>query len=151
MMSKQVIMPSMLEKVQRDSVLLCAMDARAKCIIYIDSTECSSCKIGHLPRYDALYNLLKRDYSFDLMVVISPKAKEREWVIRQLQLSMGYPVYLDSGNRMLTLNPFIPQDNRFHCFLTDAQGKVAFVGDPTWGDKSNTYFLEVLEGLPGTE
>ncbi len=151
MMSKPVVMPSLLGKVQGDSVFFCEMDACAKCIIYIDSTECSSCKIGHLPRYNALYNLLNSDYSYDLLVVISPKAKEREWVIRQLQFTMGFPVYLDDGSRLLSLNTFIPHDNRFHCFLTDANGKVVFVGDPTWGDTTNTYFLEVLNQLSSAE
>jgi len=139
--------PDVTEKGSNGSVFTFSLDARAKCVLYVDSTECSSCKISRLPRYGDLYNLSKRDATFDFLVVISPKLEERDRVIRQLQLTMEFPVFLDDGSFLLSLNPFIPHDNRFHCFLTDADGKVSFVGDPTWGEKTEALFLEALNKL----
>ena len=147
MMSKEIVIPASLKKVQADTVFTCPLDARAKCILYMDSTECSSCKISHLPRYGDMYALSMRDPSFDFLVVISPKSEERDRVLRQLQLTMVFPVYLDEGSHFLSLNPDIPRDNRFYCFLTDADGKVIFVGDPTWGSKTNARFLNALEKI----
>ena len=146
-MSQKIEMPASLKRVQADTVVTCSLDARAKCFLYIDSTECSSCKISHLPGYVDLYSLSKRDPSFDFVVLISPKNEERDRVIRQLQLTMVFPVYLDEGGHFLSLNPCIPQDNHFYCFLTDADGKVIFVGDPTWGSKTNARFLKALDEI----
>ncbi len=82
------------------------------------------------------------------MIVISPKVEERDRIIRQLQLSLDeIPIYLDNGSSFLMLNPFIPKDNRFHCFLTDAKGRVVFVGDPTWGVRTETLFREKLRKI----
>lgn len=147
MISKEIVMPILLEKVQTDTVVSCTLDACSKFIIYIDSTECSSCRIGHLPQYYDLFAFSKRNPSFDFTIIISPKRKEREQVVRQLQLSSVFPVYLEKGESLLSLNPFIPHDNRFHCILTDLQGKVTFVGDPTWGDKTKTLFYKALSQI----
>lgn len=146
MLSESVMIPVSLERIQADTIAPCILDARAKCVLYIDSTECSSCRIGHLPQYMGVYNLLQ-DKSTDFLVIISPKTKERERVIGQVQTTMEFPVYLDDESELLTLNPWIPEDFRLHCFLTDREGRVIFVGDPTWGERTWTLFVRALEKI----
>ncbi len=148
MLSKEVVAPAALEKVQMDTIGSSSLDPRAKCILYIDSTECSSCRIGHLAVYSDLYRWSQESSAFDFVVVISPKAKERERAVSQIHYQVEFPVYIDDGGEFLSLNPWIPQDPRFHCFLTDRLGRVVHVGDPTWSDKSKALFLEAVGKLP---
>ena len=148
MLSKEVVAPAALEKVQMDTIGSSSLDPRAKCILYIDSTECSSCRIGHLAVYSDLYRRSQESSAFDFVVVISPKAKERERAVSQIHYQIEFPVYIDDGSKFLSLNPWIPQDSRFHCFLTDQRGRVVHVGDPTWSDKSKALFLEAVGKLP---
>lgn len=147
MMSDEIVMPAELEMVQRDTVTVCGMDSRAKCILYIDSTECTSCRIGKLNRYSDLYHSAKNNAVFDFIVLISPRADERSSVIHRLQLSVDFPVYLDKEHRFLELNRHIPRDDRFHTFLTNQDGKVIFVGDPTSGEKMKTLFHDAWKTL----
>lgn len=148
MLSKEVVAPTMLKKVQMDTIGSGSLDPRAKCILYIDSTECSSCRIGHLVVYSDLYHWSQESSVFDFVVVISPKAKERERAVSQIHYQVEFPVYIDDGGEFLSLNPWIPKDPRFHCFLTDRRGRVVYVGDPTWSDKSKAHFREAVDKLP---
>lgn len=147
MLSKEVVATALFERIQMDSVSVSALDPKAKCILYIDSTECSTCRIGHLAIYSDLYHRAEDSPTFDFVVVVSPKAEERELAVSQIRYQVEFPVYIDDGSKIMALNPWIPQDPRFHCFLTDQRGRVVFVGDPTWSDKSKSLFWEAVDKL----
>ena len=147
MMSQPIVMPDELEKVLADTVIACVQSASSKCIVYLDSTDCMSCRIEKLVRYTALYNSGNKSPVFDFMVLASPKVEEKKHVTYLIQQSAGFPVYIDSHNRFLQLNPYIPRDSRYHSFLTDRNGKIVFVGDPTSSDGLMELFLEALRTI----
>ena len=91
MLSKEVVAPAALEKVQMDTIGSSSLDPRAKCILYIDSTECTSCRIGRLAAYSDLYRRSQESSAFDFVVVISPKAKERERAVSQIHYQIEFP------------------------------------------------------------
>ena len=68
-------------------------------------------------------------------------------MIRNLQFSTDFPVYLDTENQFLKLNRKIPSRDDFHAFLTNEEGKVILVGDPTRSDGMMALFAEALRSL----
>lgn len=147
MMSQPIVMPDELEMVLADTVIACVQSASSKCIVYLDSADCMSCRVEKLVRYTALYNSGNKTPVFDLMVLVSPKVEEKKHVTYLIQQSSGFPVYIDTQNKFLQLNPHIPGDSRYHSFLTDRNGKVIFVGDPTSSDGLMELFLEALRTI----
>jgi len=147
LMTEIIVMPSHIEMVRKDSVLTCSLDSHAKFIVYLDSTDCMSCRIEKLFRYENLYNASEKSPLFDLVILISPKIGSRDEVIRNLQFSVDFPVYLDTENQFLELNRKIPSRDDFHAFLTNEDGKVILVGDPTRSDGMMALFAEALRSL----
>ena len=147
MMSRSIVLPEQLERVQADTIVVIKQPSSAKCVVYIDSSECMSCRIDRLIRYTALYYSGYESPLFDLMVIVSPSLGQKNHVIHQLQLSVDFPVYLDPRNEFLELNPHIPKEKKFHSFLIDKFGKVIFVGDPTSSDRMMELFLEALRTI----
>lgn len=72
-------------------------------VIYYGKEACSECKINHL------YELISR-----------------------LILSCGfqYPLYLDTNDDFLYLNPEFPKEEIFDSILIDSEGQPIFIGNP---------------------
>lgn len=119
-----------------------------KMIIYYDSTECSSCRISHLIELEALYADASEDGRYDVVTIFSPGVESLEEV--RLQLAVGdfsFPVYIDTYGSFAEANGSIPEDERFHSFLTDEDGHPVFVGNPVGSERLQGLFQEVLAGI----
>lgn len=102
-----------------------------KMIIYIDSTECSMCRLSKLVMYDPLYKLSKESNAFRLVILIPPQKVQGMDISRIVaDMEYGIPVYIDEDNAFLNDNPSIPSDLRLHSFFVDEGGNPIFVGDP---------------------
>lgn len=108
-----------------------SLRGKAKLIIYIDSTECTTCRITHLWEYQELFDLAEERQSFTMMILIWNKDFDAISLERYLSdLQLEYPLYVDMGCRFLEDNPSLPNDNRLHSFLVDETGHPICVGDP---------------------
>ena len=117
-----------------------------KMVIWVDSTECSSCRIGNLYEYDELYRK-SQDYGFEVVIMFSPREDEYSDVMHMVGLRhYEFPVYFDSNNSFGLSNK-IPSDRRFHAFLLDCDNRVCFIGDPTSTAKLNSLFGEAMKGI----
>ena len=117
-----------------------------KLVIWIDSTECSSCRIGNLYEYEELYRQ-SRDSGFEVVIMFSPREDEYCDAMHMVGLRhYAFPVYFDSDNSFGIANK-IPSDRRFHAFLLHCENRVCFIGDPTSTAKLNSLFGEAMKGI----
>lgn len=144
--SQEVKFPSQLIKVPEAAINMRSInDSIPKMVIYIDSTECSSCRIGHLSEYESLAKEATYSGNFLLVIIISPPRKDFEYTRHLLELyNNPFPVYLDRNHSFRKENTFIPDDIRFHAFFIDANNRPILVGDPTRSDKTQELFKRVL-------
>lgn len=119
-----------------------------KLIFYYDSASCSDCEIAHLTSIEWLYRKSSEDGTFEVLTIFSPKPEDYEVVRRLLDIHrFPYPVYIDFDGRFRKANNFIPEDVRFHTFLTDSAGKIVYVGNPSMSEDLRTAFEKVLESI----
>jgi hypothetical protein len=122
---------------------------KAKLIIYIDTTECTTCRITHLGRYDGVYEMSREKGSFEVLFLLANTDLYGVPVTRYLADSpIRYPVYVDDDNRFPGLNPAIPKDPRFHIFLVDGAGTPVCAGDPSATESMFQVFLGAVDKLP---
>lgn len=62
-------------------------------------------------------------------------------------LDFPYLVYVDYSGSFAETNMSIPEDNRFHSFLLNKEGRPVFVGNPLASDRMMELFKEALESL----
>lgn len=150
MMGSTVVLPEKVTCVQNgesfslsDSVRL-----RPKLIIYVDSTECSTCRISHIWEYDELFGIAEENGLFDMVFLIYNTSFESIPLVRYVSdQKILHPIYIDIENRFLTDNPIIPPDSRYHSFLLTEKGKPIFVGDPTLSSQMFEAFRLALNDL----
>ena len=120
--------------------------APMKMIVYYDSTECSACRIVHLPDLETLYDKAREDGRIDVLTVFSPKQEELEEVRVQLMVQdVPFPVYVDTFGSFARQNGTIPKEALFHSFMIDGEGRPVFVGNPANSGKVRDILLEVLD------
>jgi hypothetical protein len=112
-------------------------DADARFVVYVDSLECSSCKIGNMYVYgDAVDFCSQTDNCCRPVFVFAPRRADISTVRFKLRhLANEFPILLDSVGVFPRANPHIPTDEQLHTFLLDRDGKVVLVGDPSRNPK----------------
>jgi hypothetical protein len=110
------------------------VDAITHFVVYVDSIECSSCKIGNIYIYDSVVDFCRQtDNRCRPIFVFSPRKADIADVRFKLRRVISeFPILLDSTRSFPKANPHIPADNRLHTFLLDKNGKVVLVGDPAY-------------------
>ncbi len=132
-MGSQVNFPASLQLVAgRDVRPFEIEDSKAHILIYYDSTACGTCLVGKLPEWDPLIDSVATICpDADFVFVMSPKAAEYKAVLRAVIINgAGRNVALDRAGDFIRDNPHIPNDDRFHTFLLDRNGKVLLAGSP---------------------
>lgn len=121
---------------------------KAKLIVYIDSAECTACRISHIEMYHELFHISEEYESFAVMLLLSNINLNGIPVIRYLSdLGIEHPVYVDVDNEFLMINPVIPEDNRMHAFFISKTGTPLCVGDPVVSEKMLQIFRELVDKL----
>lgn len=120
--------------------------SRPLMVMYFDSTDCSSCQIGHLQNYIGLFEMADTSGLFGVVFLFSPGEEEYDNVMQQLvMLDFPYPLYIDYGCSFGRENRAIPEDDRYHCFLLGKDGRPVFVGNPLMSHELMDVFRETLE------
>lgn len=149
-MDTEIVLPGDMEVYEDGTFSMAVMDSLCpvKMIIYYDSTECSGCRISHLIELEALYADASEDGRYDVVTVFSPGVEALEEVRLQLAVQdFSFPVYIDTYGSFAEENGSIPEDERFHSFLTDRDGHPVFVGNPVGSERLQGLFQEVLAGI----
>lgn len=115
-----------------------------KFIIYVDSLECSTCRIVKLADLKPLYELSEQ-YDFSIFNIFSPFEDYIELTKLQIVLeNMDFPIYIDINKSFSKQNQCIPTDNRFHYFLLDSFNNPVYVGNPLNSESLMKLFIEIL-------
>lgn len=117
---------------KEDSLHLDIAGKSARLIVYVDSLECSSCRVGRMYEYNEIISFRDTigEQYLPIFIFSSPKHIVEE-LLYQIKISyFDYPILLDEKGLFPAANPHIPADSRFHTFLLDKTGKVVLVGDP---------------------
>lgn len=148
-MSETVTVPAGIQGVDTSGVFFYKDTAnQPKLIFYYDSASCSDCEIAHLTNIEWLYRRSAEDRTFDVLTIFSPEPEDYEVVMRLLDIHrFPYPVYIDFDGRFRKANDFIPEDVRFHSFLTDSAGRIVFVGNPSMSEGLRAAFEKALEDI----
>lgn len=144
MMSDEIVMPDSILQVKGEVVDTCSLSSSLKLVIYVDSSECSTCRIEKLNAYSTLYDIFNSSGVIELVVLVAPKQDELNLIKHMLGNYVKFPTYVDVENQFLSKNTIIPIDWRYHSFLTDCDGKVVFVGDPVSNTRTNELFWKAL-------
>lgn len=148
-MSETVTVPAGIQGVDTSGIFFYKDTAKQpKLIFYYDSASCSDCEIAHLTNIEWLYRRSAEDRTFDVLTIFSPEPEDYEVVMRLLDIHrFPYPVYIDFDGRFRKANDFIPEDVRFHSFLTDSAGRIVFVGNPSMSEGLRAAFEKALENI----
>ena len=122
---------------------------KAKLIVYLDSTECASCRISHLESYHHLFHLSEDTRAFEVVMLLSNIELYGVPLSRYvMDQELEHPVYVDVENKFLQLNPSIPADEKkLHAFLADEIGALIFVGDPSVSKEMLQLFLDKVNSI----
>lgn len=143
----EIVIPNDLVCIQAGALTKIDIDSlkQNKYIIYYDSLECSSCRVGHLKEIYPLYQMADT-MGFSVLTIFAPRIRDLDEIKLQLMVSQHpFPVYIDLSREFTIRNREIPLDSRFHCFLIDNDGKPLLVGNPLYNEKILDLLNEILQ------
>ena len=147
MMGSTVVLPEKVTCVQNGEVFPMPEELRSrpKLIVFVDSTECSKCRIDNFIRYESLFELSRTTGSFEVLLLLSVRNSEYQNVVDHLVLSsQSYPVYIDTENNFRRGNPIIPDNSSMHSFSLDSDNRVILVGDPIYNESIMDLFQKMF-------
>lgn len=150
LMGSTIVLPERIVCVDNGEVIPMPDSLRhiPKLIVYIDSVECTSCRISHIEIYDPLFRISKEQQTFQVFLLLANMDLNGIPLTRFLSdMKIAKPIYLDVENCFLKKNPMIPEDRRLHAFFTDTNGTVVSIGDPALSEKRLRVFIKSLEEL----
>lgn len=138
MMGQEVIIPTTLTLYSKNTELDATNNEfLTKLIVYLDSTECSSCAFNSMYIWEKLLIYSKTSKNkLDIIFIAAPKEEDTTHVVNSIiSNNDDCPIYLDKHHDFSKTNSFIPKDNKFHTFLLDKNNKIIMIGNPTKSDK----------------
>ena len=147
MMGSTIVLPEMVTCVQDGDVFSMpeVLRSRPKLIVFIDSTECSKCRIDNFVRYGSLLDLSRNTGAFETFFLLSTRRSEYQSIVEHLvESNPSYPVYLDSENNFRDDNPIIPDNSDMHTLTVNSDNRVLLVGDPIYNESIMNLFLNMF-------
>ena len=148
--SHKLVFPSSLERIEGTGETHPDLTAQAiRLIIYVDSTECSSCRVNSLHGYTKFASLDPRQPQIQISVILWPNSETAGTIDKDIaHRNLPFDVFIDRDGSFLDANSFLPRVGRnYHAFLLDADGKPLMVGDPLSGAGMDRLLRNVLYSL----
>lgn len=116
-----------------------------KYIVFVDSTECSMCRIDKLVHYKDLLEMSHETGAFEVFIILSIRESEYKHIFDHLLYSEHeFPIYLDEQASFRKLNPIIPDITAFHTLFVDRDNSIILVGDPVYNEQIMNLFHQVI-------
>ncbi len=147
MMESTVTFPETLCYVENGSLMQSEINGleRPAMIVFVDSTECSKCKIDKIIQYKSLCELAEESRIFDVFFLFATRKRDYLEIVEHLKMiQLPYPIYLDVNNVFMSDNPFIPLDDCFHTFFVDESLLIKLVGDPIRNESIMSIFKNII-------
>lgn len=102
-----------------------------KFVVFADSTECMSCSISKMHKWNNFCDSLLSYYDISFLYILSPPIQEYNVVREKLMHNqLSFPAFLDRDKKFANLNKNIPSASLYHVFILDQNNKIIYVGDP---------------------
>lgn len=115
-------------------------------VVYVDSTECTPCELGHLRFYIPLiHEAQKNKTDIGFFFIIAPK--EQDWFDLNMEIEetdISGNIYIDSTYIFLKSNPTIPKEKKFHSFMLDKNNHIVFIGSPIDNEKIKGIYRKLI-------
>jgi len=137
LMSSTIVLPERISCVYERDIFPMpdSLRNKPKFIVFVDSTECSKCRISKFIRYTDMFRLSTETSAFvPILLLSTTKAGQQEILEHLQQLELPFPVYLDTDHMYAQKNPLVLSHPRFYAVTVDEAGKVLLPLDPV-GDK----------------
>lgn len=114
-------------------------------VYYIEDSHCLTCEFLKMERdivahFDSLSLL-----GIEAIYIFSVKEQSYEFLAQELYNSkLKGDIYLDTCNAFMEANPQIPDNEMFHTFVINKDGKVLMVGNPFANEKMEALFKKVI-------
>ena len=122
-------------------------------VVYVDSTECSSCYLGNILKWESMLDTLRINYDFvRTTILFAPSKIKKDSFFEKLKnTKFKYPLYIDTCNIFSKTNEDIPMDKMYHTFLMDEDNNVILVGDPLKNKKIKRMFFDNIREIKNTD
>ncbi len=117
-----------------------------KYVVYVDSAECSSCKIIHMGIWNFFRNEIANKNAGFYMILYPPKDKIHE--IQKIHESYKHriPIYIDTLGVFKRTNPHITEmTTEYHSFLLDKNNQIVVFGDASTNHYVRDEIFRILE------
>ena len=110
--------------------------SKYRLVVFIDSTECNSCRLSHLEEWNDWIELADRNNGkFSLVFLLQPRVEETSSIIIKMRWASkvykGIPLFVDKEGDFLKRNFRREIPTLMHTMLLDSNNMVVYVGDPT--------------------
>ena len=114
-------------------------------VIYVDSSECTLCRLNNLESYHTFIN--GAGFDLPIKVIIEPTDSTFQAIL-DYQLSAKYSksIIIDSTLSFRRMVPAVLLDKRFHVFLTYDRYPI-FIGDPFSNQQMMSLFIKSINGF----
>lgn len=111
-------------------------------VVYMDTSECTTCQISRLYEWNGLMKAMDTvDFIF---IVESDTVKMNELKFEVASCGLLNEVYLDTAFVFRNHNTFLPDDTRLHTFLLDKDGCIIVVGNPLYNQRLRELMMRVM-------
>lgn len=137
LMSSTIVLPEKITCVYNGEVFPMpdSLQNRPKLIVYIDSTECTTCRISRFGAYRFLFDRASQTGQISVCLLLANTSFGVIPLDRYLaDRELDFPVFIDEENVFLKMNPLMAMDECFHSVFVDERGTPQIVGDPVVND-----------------
>lgn len=122
------------------------LDKKYTMVVYVDSTECSSCALSKLRFWNPLIaEAKKKQLDIDYVFILAPKKEDMEDVNVELEITdLQSSIYVDTAFVFKKNNKDFPKENKYHSFLLNTDGKVIFIGSPIANKKVMDIYKNIV-------
>lgn len=127
----------------RDSLTNCRnfLDSKKKIIVYIDSSNCTMCRIKRLLPWEGL---VKSFQNKDISLIFIFNTQDIKPIKNALELyHFRLPYFIDIDNKFKTLNN-LPPDETLSTFMVN-ENKVVLAGDPLNNSKLRKIYINYIK------
>lgn len=112
-------------------------------VVLFSESECTKCKMKEL---SLIVQKTIENYNQITIIYIVPCQKNIMDNVYALfdDFKIKGTIYLDTCNAFLSANPQIPDNELFHTFVINKEGKVLMVGNPFQNEKMEALFKKVI-------
>lgn len=149
LMTSTVVMPEKVVCIDGGKVFPMpdSLREKAKLIVYVDSSECRSCRLSKIPAYERIIPEAE-SYGVEVMILMENRTLSGITLAQYLaDIDLGIPIYVDEESTFLELNPAANKDVRMHSFLVNRRGTPVLVGDPVMSPGIAELFGRMLRQL----